>query len=102
MSRHGRGRGQGTAWLVADQDNCHYVDYWYTGKSGDQLAEQARATTMTLAVGPAHIRTSQGPIRMPDHPTYWAGSAPSPPGIAATRVEDGRKTAKHVLREESP
>ena len=85
MSQHVRGSGRSTAWLVADQDN----------REG-----QPRATTATLAMGWARVRVSQARSRMPDHRTFWAGTGPTPPGFAGTWVEDGRETAKHVLRGE--
>ena len=96
MSRHAGGSGQGSAWLVADQDDGDHISYWYTDKRGDRLAEQTRATTATLAVGWARVRPSQATISLPDHRTYWTGNAPTPPGIAV----DGPTMATHVLREE--
>lgn len=102
MSPHARRSGEGTAWLVADGADGEYLCYWYTGRSGDNLEERARVTTATLAVGWARVRTSQVRIRMPDHRTYWAGAAPTPPGFAGTWVEGPRESAKHGLGEDRP
>ena len=86
MSRPARDSGRGTAWLVADQDQGDSSSYFYTGG----LDDQAPATTATVAAGWARVRSPQVTIGMPDHRTYWAGEASTPPGFPNAWIESAR------------
>jgi hypothetical protein len=76
--------GEGFAWLIFDAggDLFQYQCYWMGGHCDDHLIEHARMATDAEAVGWAAARTARARIRMPDHRTYWAGSAPCPNGFA--------------------
>jgi hypothetical protein len=84
--RPARRAGEGLAWLIFDAGGglFQYQCYWKGGHCDDHLIEHARMATDTDAVDWAAARTPRARIRMPDHRTYWAGSAPRPNGFAGT------------------
>jgi hypothetical protein len=73
---------RGIAHLVYDQAADVYQCYWFGGRSADHLIEHSEVTTAADAVAWAEARTPRARIRLPDHRTYWAGTAPSPDGFA--------------------
>ena len=79
-----RSAGRGTAWLIFDAggDLFQYRCYWMGGPTGDHLVESARVATDIDAADWAAVRTPSARIRLPDHRTYWAGTAPAPRGFA--------------------
>ena len=81
---HGPRRGEGTAWLVADRARGDFACYWYVGRAGDHLGEQARAATAEDAVEWGRARTTSVRIRTLDGHSQWAGSAPRPEGQSGT------------------
>jgi len=72
----------GTAQLVYDQAADVYHCYWFGGRGDDQLIEHTEVPTAADAVAWAGARTPRARIRLPDHRTYWAGTAPCPGGFA--------------------
>jgi hypothetical protein len=82
MRRHRTPRyGDGTVWLSADRARGDFSCAWYVGRSGDRLAEQARAGTAVDAVAWGRVRTTRVRIRTVDARSYWAGTAPRPAGF---------------------
>ena len=77
-------RGEGTAWLVADRVQGDFLCYWYVGRAGDHLGEQARAATAEDAVAWGRVRTTRARIRTADGCSQWAGAAPRPEGLSHT------------------
>lgn len=94
--------GQGTAWLLFDAggDLFQYQCYWYGGSCGDHLLDHARTPAAADAVEWATARTPRARIRLPDHRTYWAGTAPDPGGFAGTWPPQRRETAGPSLSEQ--
>jgi hypothetical protein len=76
--------GDGTAWLVADRAHGDFACYWYIGRAGDHLGEQARVVTAEDAVAWGRARTTRVRIRTADGCSQWAGSAPRPEGLSHT------------------
>ena len=74
-------QGDGTAWLVADRLHGDFLCYWYVGRYGDYLADQARLPTAAEALAWGRARTSRVRLRTDEGFTYWAGSAPTPEGF---------------------
>jgi hypothetical protein len=76
----------GTVWLVFDAGDelYRYQCYWFGGPSGDRVLEHDRVATDVQAVAWGMDRATRIRIRLPDHQTYWAGSAPNPGGFAGT------------------
>ena len=74
--------GDGTVWLVVDQDKGDFLCYWYSGSGGDHLVDQAREPSAEEAIAWGHQRTPRVRIRTADARTYWAGTAPPPEGFA--------------------
>ena len=87
-NRWGRGpawwTGQGTAWLVFDAGRDIYHCYWFVGPADDHPVDRADVANAAAAVEWAGSRTPAARIRLPDHRTYWAGTAPNPGGFAGT------------------
>ena len=79
-------RGEGTAWLLEDNDRGDYICSWYAGPSDGRLAESARVPTSADALAWGRDRTTRVRIRTASR-TYWAGSAPRPDGFAHTWPE---------------
>lgn len=86
VTRHQRRprHGDGTAWLVADGAQGDFACYWYVGRAGDHLGEQARAATADEAVAWGCARTTRVRIRTLDGCSQWAGAAPRPEGLSHT------------------
>jgi hypothetical protein len=87
--RHLRRRGEGTAWLVADRVADDYRCYLYAGPNDNHLVEEARSATAAEAVAWGRQRTSRVRIRTDAARSYWAGTAPRPPGFAETWTAAG-------------
>lgn len=79
-----RQRGEGQAWLIfhADDRLFNYQCFWMGGHCDDHLIERAQAVTHIDAVALAAARTPRARIRLPDHVTYWARSAPTPQRVS--------------------
>ena len=79
-----RQAGKGQAWLIfhAGEELFNYQCYWMGGHCDDHLIEHGQAVTDIDAVAWAAARTPRARIRLPDHVTYWAGSAPRPNGFS--------------------
>ena len=95
--------GDGTAWLVADRDRGDFACYWYVGRAGDHIGEQARAATAEDAVAWGRARSTSVRIRTADGCSQWAGSAPRPQGMAqtwATSMVASDDDTHSALREE--
>jgi hypothetical protein len=86
VTRHQRRprHGDGTAWLVADRAHGDFLCYWYVGRTGDHLGEQARAASAGDAVAWGRARTTRVRIRTVDGCSQWAGSAPRPEGFSSS------------------
>jgi hypothetical protein len=86
VTRHQRNprHGDGTTWLVADRARGDFVCYWYVGRAGDHLGEQARAATAEEAVAWGRARTARVRIRTVDGCSQWAGAASRPEGLSHT------------------
>jgi len=82
--RHLPHDGEGTVWLVADRTRGDFNCYWYVGRAGDRLGEQARAATAEDAVAWGRRRTTRVRIRTADGCSEWAGTAPRPDGMSRT------------------
>ena len=83
MRRHRQSRhGEGTAWLVADGTATGFHCYWYGGRAGDRLVEQAHVASASEAVAWGRDRTPRVRIHTAEGRTYWAGTAPRPEGLA--------------------
>ena len=90
MSRSSARTGDGTAWLVADRETTPgFHCYWFTGRAGDHLVEQAHVTGATEAVAWGRARTPRVRIRTADARSSWAGTAPRPAGIEHTWIDPG-------------
>jgi hypothetical protein len=72
--------GQGTAWLLEDNQRGDYICSWYAGPNDGHLAEHARVATSADALAWGRDRTTRVRIRSGSR-TYWAGSAPRPDGF---------------------
>lgn len=86
--------GQGTAWLVHDAGRDCYHCYWLVGRPNDHLIERTTEPSAAGAVGWARCRTPSARIRLADHQTYWAGTAPAPQGFAGTWTTAARPTTQ--------
>jgi hypothetical protein len=75
---------EGTVWLVADRARGDFDCYWYVGRAGDRLGDEARAETAEDTVAWGRTRTIRVRIRTADGCSEWAGSAPRPHGISRT------------------
>ena len=98
--------GDGTAWLVADRAHGDFDCYWYVGRAGDHLGEQASAATAEDAVAWGRARTTRVRIRTVDGCSQWAGSAPRPEGMSNTwtspTVAFDQDASAHSRREGAP
>ena len=90
--------GQGSAWLVHDAARDCYHCYWLVGPADAHLLEHTDALSAAVAVEWARSRTPRARIRLPDHRTYWAGTDPSPGGLAGAWTAAGPTTTKSVPR----
>ncbi|MHB8505225.1 MAG: hypothetical protein ACYDEN_05825, partial [Acidimicrobiales bacterium] len=68
----------------AGDDLYRYQCYWFGGRGEGHVLEHARVPTDVEAVAWGLARTPSVRIRLPDHRTYWAGSAPNPGGFFGT------------------
>ena len=106
MRRHRPPRhGEGTAWLVADGRTGGFHCYWYVGRAGDRLVEQAHVSSASEAVAWGRERTPHVRIHTAEGRTYWAGTAPRPRGLAHSwaepdvgLVEAGSSDLERVVR----
>jgi hypothetical protein len=68
-------------------------------RKGDHAGGHAAdALSAAVAVEWARSRTPRARIRLPDHRTYWAGTDPSPGGLAGAWTAAGPTTTKSVSR----
>jgi hypothetical protein len=94
------GHCDGMAWPVADHSRGDFAGYWYVGRAGHHLGEQARAATGEDAVAWGRARTTSVRIRTLDGCSSGPARRHDPKDHATPAARPRRSTEAAALSPE--